>query len=51
VQTATIGLGNLKVKVPIDRSQRNKNQTIDSSREKYLSGLHNNNSGLKMKLV
>jgi len=51
MQMATTGHGNLKVKVPVDRSQRSKSQTMDSSKERHLSGLHNNNSGLKMELV
>jgi len=44
-------LKNLKVKIPINRSLRSKDQTIDSSRERHLSGLHNSNSDLKMELV
>ena len=51
VQTATIGLGNLEIKIPIDRSQRSKGQTMDSNKERHLSGLHSNNSGSKMELV
>jgi len=48
---AIIGHGNLEVKVPIDRSQRSRGQTMDSSRERCLSGLHNNSSGSEMELV
>jgi len=48
---ATTGYGNLKVKISLDRSQRSKDQTIDSNKERHLSGLHNNNSGLEMELV
>jgi len=48
---ATTGLGNLKVKVPINKSQRSRGQTKDFSRERHLNKLHNNNSGLEMELV
>jgi len=51
MQTATIGHRNLEVKVPIDRSQRSRDQTMDSSRERHLSRLHNNSSGSEMELV
>jgi len=51
MQTATIGLGNLEVKVLMDKSQRSKNQTKDSSRKRCLSKLYNNNSDSKMELV
>jgi len=48
---ATTGFGNLEVKVPVDRSQRSKGQTMDFSRERHLSGLHNNSSSSEMELV
>ena len=51
VQAAITGLGNLEVKISIDKSQRSRGQIIDSNKERYLSGLHNNNSGLEMELV
>jgi len=51
MQMAIIGLGNLEVKVPMDRNQRSKDQTKDSSRKGHLSELHNNSSGSKMELI
>jgi len=51
MQMAIIGLGNLEVKVLMNRNQRNKSQTIDFSNKRYLSKLCNNNSGLEMELV
>jgi len=51
MQIATIGLGNLEVKVPVDKSQRNRSQTKDFSREKHLSELHNSNNDSEMELI
>jgi len=51
MQMATIGLGNPEVKILIDKSQESKGQTKDSSREKHLSELHNNNSDSEIELV
>jgi len=48
---ATIGLGNLEVKIPMNRSQRSRGQTKDFSRERHLSRLHNSNSSSKMELI
>jgi len=51
MQMATIGLKNLEVKIPMDRSQKSKGQTKNSSKERHLSGLYNNNSGSEMELI
>jgi len=48
---ATIGLGNLEVKIPMNKSQRSRGQTKDSSRKRYLSELYNNNNSSEMELV
>jgi len=48
---ATTGLRNLKVKIPMNRSQGSRGQTKDSSKKRHLGRLHNNNSGLEMELV
>jgi len=42
---------NLKVKVPINRSLGSRNQTMDSSNKRCLSGLHNKKNGIKKELV
>jgi len=51
VHKATRGFGNPKVRVPMDKSQERKSQTMDSSSERCLSDLHNKNSNLKMELA
>jgi len=51
MQTTTKGFRNPEVKVPMDKSLRNRSQTIDSSSKRHLSRLHNNNSNLKMELI
>jgi len=48
---AVKGLRNLEVKVPIDRSQRRRGQTMDFNKERCLSNLCNKNSSSKMELV
>jgi len=42
---------NPKTKVIIDKNHRNKGQTIDLSKRRYLSRLHNSNSSLKKELI
>ena len=49
--TAKIGYKNPETEIMIDKSQKSKGQTIDLSKRKYLSGLHNNNSGLRKELI
>jgi len=51
VHKAIKGLRNLKVKIPIDKSQRRKGQTIDFSSKRHLSNPHSKNSGSKIELV
>jgi len=48
---AKTGYGNLRTKVSINKSQRNKGQTKDLSKKRCLNELHNNSSGLKMELI
>jgi len=43
--------GNPKTKVIMDSNCKNKGQTMNFSKKRCLSGLHNSNSGLKRELV
>jgi len=49
--TAETGHGNPETKIPIDKSQKSKGQTKDSSSKRHLSELHNNSSSSKKELV
>jgi len=43
--------GNPKTKVIMDENHRSTGQTMDFSKRKCLSGLHNSNNGLKKEFV
>jgi len=43
--------GNPKTEVMIDKNCRNRSQTIDFSKKRHLSRLHNSNSNSKNELV
>jgi len=50
-EKAEISYKNPRTEVIIDRNCRNKSQTIDLSKRRHLSGLHNNNSDSKKELI
>ena len=51
MQMAIKSLRNLKVKDPIDKSQKRRDQTMNFSSKRYLSDLCNKNNGLKIELA
>jgi len=50
-ETAETSYRNLKAEVIINRNCRSKGQTMDFSKRRCLSKLHNNSSGSKKELV
>ena len=48
---ATENYKKLKIKIPVDKSLKNKSQTKNSNNKRHLNGLHNKRSSLKIKFV
>jgi len=50
-ETAEISYKNPRIEVMMDKNCRSKGQTMDFSKRRCLSGLHNSNSSSKKELI